>query len=304
MFVMAGCVLDNADECPSGTRVSLFAQTACQTAPTWPEVSVVRFFAFGQDGTLAATVDDWGAVLSPSYRLPLQLAPGTYTLLVWARLGVGGYDVVEPVIGKTTREDLILRLRYTSGKLEGVNGLRLWAGQADNVVVADHRTTDVAINMHEETNRVTVEVDGFSRPDDLGIEIVTRTSGMKYSISVEQGDALGLDGLRTRVANEVIDLFTMLQLNLPAMTDPEVRADLPALGESSRTLVITDNDDGEQLFHGDLIDEIIAKNPNVNTACTHDFAIRFAFGELPDGTHIIIGIWVNDWLIHSYDSEL
>jgi hypothetical protein len=62
-FTLTGCVFDSTRHCPNGVRVAFASQTACQSVPTWPEISVMRLFAFGEDGLLVATVDDATAVL-------------------------------------------------------------------------------------------------------------------------------------------------------------------------------------------------------------------------------------------------
>ena len=57
---------------------------------------------------------------------------------------------------------------------------------------------------------------------------------------------------------------------------------------------------------GDLLGTVLLKNDNVNLACDNDFNVKFVIKDkcLNCGTYICWAIYVNDWQIHSYETEL
>ncbi|MFC4677192.1 FimB/Mfa2 family fimbrial subunit, partial [Dysgonomonas termitidis] len=71
------------------------------------------------------------------------------------------------------------------------------------------------------------------------------------------------------------------------------------------SLVIRNRADNSELYRGDLLGTLLLKNPEVNLACDHDFTIRFtAKDQCRCGTYMITEIWVNNWLVHSYTTDL
>jgi hypothetical protein len=70
-------------------------------------------------------------------------------------------------------------------------------------------------------------------------------------------------------------------------------------------LVVFHKASGKELYRGDLLGTLLLKNPNVNLACDHDFVVRFTTEDKCDcGTYTIMEIWVNNWLVHSYEAAL
>jgi hypothetical protein len=71
------------------------------------------------------------------------------------------------------------------------------------------------------------------------------------------------------------------------------------------TLVVRHRGSGAELYRGDLLGTLLLKNPGVNLACDHDFTIRFTTADRCDcGTYTVMEIWVNRWLVHSYETDL
>ena len=60
------------------------------------------------------------------------------------------------------------------------------------------------------------------------------------------------------------------------------------------------------IWQGDLIGSILIKNKNINLDCQNDFNVKFVIKDkcLGCGTYICWAIYVNDWLVHSYEIEL
>jgi len=71
------------------------------------------------------------------------------------------------------------------------------------------------------------------------------------------------------------------------------------------TLVIKSKEGETELFRGSLLGTLLLKNPEVNLACDHDFVIDFTAEDQCDcGEYIILEIRVNNWLVHSYQTNV
>lgn len=118
-------------------------------------------------------------------------------------------------------------------------------------------------------------------------------------------------------ANSVMSVASTIPLNTPQisypatseLTDNSYRASFSTMdlknGHNS-VIRILDTKNNRMVWEGDLLGSILFKNPNVNFNCEHDFNIRFVIKDkcLDCGTYICWAIYVNNWLIHSYSTNL
>ncbi len=127
--------------------------------------------------------------------------------------------------------------------------------------------------------------------DDFEVVVESKNSGMNLDGSVAQGDLV-----KYVSTTPVFDAAGVLQVNLTI---------LEMLSGYNTALVIKNKTLGTELYRGDLLGTLLLKNPTVNLDCNHDFTIRFMAADKCDcGTYVIKEIWVNNWLVHSYDADL
>jgi hypothetical protein len=149
----------------------------------------------------------------------------------------------------------------------------------------------VKVNIQEITNRLTVQIEGLPQNNDFEVVIESENSGMNLDGSVARSNLV-----KYVSTTPVFDAAGILQANLTT---------LQLLSGYNTVLVIKNKTLGTELYRGDLLGTLLLKNPGVNLACDHDFTIRFTAADKCDcGSYMIVEIWVNNWLVHSYDTDM
>ena len=74
------------------------------------QVNRVDVFVFDKDGTFVIKKSEQGETLGGSYRMPLPLPAGEYRIAAWAGMS-DDFEMPEPVAGKTTLEELTVRMK-------------------------------------------------------------------------------------------------------------------------------------------------------------------------------------------------
>ncbi len=111
-----------------------------------------------------------------------------------------------------------------------------------------------------------------------------------YSVNGEvilNSDVMNYPAEYTYIDSTLTAKFNTLKLE----TGHDDRLTIKGVGEAG----------GEVLYNEDLLGTLLLQNPNVNLRCDHDFIIRFKVKEHID-TYVVTEVWVNDWLIHSYQT--
>jgi len=143
--------------------------------------------------------------------------------------------------------------------------------------------------MLEVTNRITISVEGLAQPDLYQILIESNAGSMNIDGTLASDDTLQYIPNDSEETDPPEATFTLLKLS----TGYE------------NTIVIRDTTSGTEIYRGSLLGALILKNPEVNLACDHDFTIRFTAEDPCDcGTYVITEIHVNEWLVHSYETEM
>ncbi|MDR0834750.1 MAG: FimB/Mfa2 family fimbrial subunit [Candidatus Symbiothrix sp.] len=164
-------------------------------------------------------------------------------------------------------------------KATATDGEHRYAGESEPVFLPDPQDAGTVfkyapINMKEITSRVTIVVTGLPNANN-------------YEVTIESPDAT-LDGNVSKIGELDVE-FTVLNLATNFKGD----------------VVIKTKQDGTELYRGDLLNALLLQNPTVNLECDHDFDIRFTVDDHGQtGTYAIAQIWVNNWLVHSYGTDL
>jgi hypothetical protein len=244
----------------------------------------------------------------------MPVSDGDFTFVAWAGINEK-FTTGSFVNGTTTKNDVMLTLKSVSGIAENLTGTRLWQGESPVISLPDpdkegsvYRYT--AINAKEITNRVTVKVeldentlmeDGIL-PQDFTVGVTSADGTVNINGSMPLGStALNYPALNAHYYNsgEISDTQKINSVSWDFAT-----MDLKTGYNNVLTLNYVKGN--KTVFSGDLIGSILLlyeKQTNINMACQHDFVIKFILTDCC-ASHISCDIFVNNWLVHSYETQL
>jgi hypothetical protein len=278
------CIYDDRSDCPQGINVNFYSLTECSVDTLHPVLQNVRLFVFDANGNLVAQQQNTETAI------PAQ-GEGYLTVIAWAGLDADRYEIVQNV---TSKKDLLFRLKRTAEQAVSIAGTIVYYGESDPVFLPDPTKSGsvfehAAINMREITNRLTITVEGLPDAANYEIGIESRSTAMNVNSSIARDDLLHYAS-STAINNGVLESkFTLLKL----------------VTGYDNTIVVKNKQDGRELYRGDLLGTLLLKNPQVNLACDNDFTVKFTTkDQCQCGDYMIAQIWVNNWLVHSYDTDL
>ena len=305
--LFSGCdflIYDDLEECPQGVYVSFYSMTPCDVDSSFiGNTSAVTVFAFDENLKLAQTVTEKDVNLSRDFEVLVPLTEGRYTFIAWAGMD-DNFDVRSFTPGVTTKEDVMLSLKETAKFANELADTRLWQGENIYPVLLESSAEYgsvykyVDVNLLELTNRVKVIVEFDESvkevtPQDLAIEISSSNSVLNIDRTMPKGTkSLVYPLLDTQyTANSVSWDYVLLDLQ-------------PGY---SNNLNITYPAEGKVLFNGDLIASILLNTVSggLDLRCENDLTVKFIVkdycAECDDTTHFSCAIYVNNWIVHSYE---
>lgn len=292
---LVGCIDEDYDDCTSGLNVSLYSKSPCQSDTIYPvEIQEVTLCVFDKGGRLVTHQQNKGIKLSKEYAEKLNVPGGLYTVVAWAGLDEAYYNLEKLQDGVTQKDDVLLRLKRAQQVASSIKGARTYYGESPAVYVEAKETETVyvnaAVNLQEVTNRLTVTIEGVSEDiEDYEIYIESNNGSMSVGGEVVADELLKHESTTLAEAGVIKADFTLLKLETG----------------HTNTIVIKNKATDTELYRGSLLGTLLLKNPEVNLNCDHDFTIKFtAEDQCSCGTYTIMEIWVNNWLVHSYDKEL
>ncbi len=305
LAILSGCVKDNQDDtdCPDepgeervrGIEVSFYSGTACETTTTYPEeIRDLLIGIFDRQGLLITHQEATDVVLNAEYFQQIEVESGLYTVIAWSGLTEELYEVNELQDSITTRDDLLFRIKRSDNEAVSIQGSRIFFGESAAVYVPENNSAgttweEVSVNMQEITNRIVVTVEGLNRPDDFEILIEAGNTSMNINGTIAQDEILQYIPVYAEEENTLEASFTLLKLETGY----------------NNTITVRHRESGINLFSGSLLGALLLMNPHVNLACDHDFTIRFVIDDTCQcGTYAITEIWINNWRLHSYDTQM
>lgn len=295
-FMLGGCeavIFEDMLDCPQGVYIKFYSKTPCDADSLYPaDIKNLHVYVFDANDKYVNvyTADD--VTLSKDYEFLVPIYPhGKYSFVAWSGID-SHYTLQNLQAGVTTKDALLLQLKRTAEQTENIQGTSLYTGTSPYVFLPDPEEVQAAfyehtaIQMTEYTNRVEVIVEGFSQPQDYQVDIAMRNGdyAVKGNILLDM-DMLHYPAEYTYTENKLSAKFTLLKLET---------------GYDDWLTIKTK--DGKTIFYQqDFLGTLLLQNPNVNLSCNHDFVIRFKVEE-DNGSYFVVGIWVNNWLIHSYNT--
>lgn len=307
-IIFWGCdslIYDDLADCPQGVYVKFFSMTPCAVDSTFiGEVSSLTVFAFDEEGQLVTTVNQKNVALDRDLEVLVPVSDGYYSFIAWTGVDEN-FTRRTFSSGVTTKKDVMLAINSTNNVAVRLsNNQRIWQGESNMVFLPDPEDVGsfykhTAINLRELTNRIKVIVE----LDPTIKEFTARD----LAVAISSG-------------NSVINIDGSMPFNSPILSYPtqntvytsnSVTWDFSVLElvtGYNNNLKISYPAKNQEIFNGDLIASILlrAKDGGVNLNCENDFTIKFVLKDYcaECWTHFSCSIYVNNWPVHSYSTEL
>ena len=116
------------------------------------QVNRVDVFVFDKDGTFVIKKSEQGETLGGSYRMPLPLPAGEYRIAAWAGMS-DDFEMPEPVAGKTTLEELTVRMKREESLVHNKALNPLWYGGVQAVSFTGRQGQTETVSLIKDTNK-------------------------------------------------------------------------------------------------------------------------------------------------------
>ncbi|WP_311140549.1 FimB/Mfa2 family fimbrial subunit, partial [Porphyromonas endodontalis] len=201
-------IYENFEDCPQAIKVGFYSKTECANQKSYPQrVTRLNIYAFDKNDVLYSThvVDNVRLSKAYEYSIPVE-KPGLYTVLSWGNLGDHYYDIGKVQVGKTTKQNILFRLRQTGKWGADLRETTLWYGESPVVQVERNTTnyeryTETSVNLREYTNRIAVIIEGVPNPEDYKIEIASSNGTYQVNGRVAKADSTFYPG-ETKVVGD------------------------------------------------------------------------------------------------------
>lgn len=296
LFVLSGCIKDD-DECDYSQKliVSLYSKSLCETDTVYPAgVKDIILCVFDKNDVLVTYVHKEGVILKKGYTEEVSVSgKGIHTVVVWSGINTQYFEINQLQLGKTTKEDWLFRLKRSQHIAVLMEDVQVYTGES-RAVYLDGGTSGISehtsVNLQEITNRLTISVEGLDRnKEEYEVYIESGNGSMKVSGSLADDETVRYNPVTSSDNERINEKFYLLKLETG----------------HNNTIVIRNKISGKEPYRGSLLGTLLLKNPEVDLNCDHDFTIKFtAQDQCECGTYTIKEIWVNNWLVHSYDAEM
>ena len=117
------------------------------------QVNRVDVFVFDKEGTFIMKKSEQGETLgSGSYRMPLPLPVGEYRIAAWAGVS-DDFEMPELVAGKSTLEDLMVRMKRKESLVHNKALNPLWYGEVKTVDFTGRQEQTEMVSLIKDTNK-------------------------------------------------------------------------------------------------------------------------------------------------------
>ena len=117
------------------------------------QVNRVDVFVFDKDGTFIMKKSEQGKTLgSGSYRMQLQLPIGEYRIATWAGMS-DAFEMPEPVAGKSTLEDLTVKMKREESLIHNKVLEPLWYGEIQTINFTGKQEQTETVRLIKVTNK-------------------------------------------------------------------------------------------------------------------------------------------------------
>lgn len=312
-IIFGGCdslLYDNLEHCPQGVYVKFYSMTPCETDSSFiGPVATLTVFAFDDNDKLVVTHHQQDVSLTSDFEVLMPVSNGNFTFVAWA--GVNDQFSVEKFSNvTTTKQDVMMTLQTNGNTAVQLGENKVWQGESRMVNLPDPATTGelyryTTVNLREVTNRMKLIVE-FDRatmkekmPNDLRVKISSANHIMNIDGTVKRNTAPIEYPARDVTITDDIGEWNYSLLDL-----------VTGLNNKLKITLIDHAGNGEEktVFDSDLIASILlrAKESGVSLDCENDFVVKFVIKDycVECWTHFACSIYVNNWLVHSYSTDI
>lgn len=310
VLLLSACsasIFDDLEDCPQGVYVKFHTMTPCATEPSYiGKVPSLTLFAFDDQDKLVYSLTEKDVNLTADYEVLVPVANGYYTFIAWAGLN-DHFTAQNFTVGTTTKTEVMTQLKVSNGLAPSLKGTQVWQGTSSAVFLPNPKEyasyyEHTTINLRELTNRVKLIVE---------FDKATMTEYDPEKVYVEVSSANGtyqIDGTMP-VKQASIIYPAVPTYNDNVATWEYDMMDLQTGYDNNLHIYYTGNKpEGETVYKNDLIALILlaAKNGNASLACDNDFEVKVVIKDycVECWTHFSCSIYINDWHVHSYSTEL
>lgn len=310
-ILLWGCqsmIYEDLKDCPQGVYVKFYSKNTCANDTTFlGEVPALAIFAFDDRGKLKAIVEQENVNLKQDFDILVPISDGNYSLIAWAGVD-DNFRKNTFTLGATSMQDVMLSIDSARNNIARTNAIgQIWQGKSPTICLPDPSEygslyKHTAINLRELTTRVRV--------------IVEFDETIKEDLDPKKLD------VTLSSANGVINIDGRTPSNIPLLTyepiDKKIEDNISIWDysmlnltpgcNSKLNITYNANSKKETVFSGDLISSILLKaaEKGVNMDCEKDFTVKFLVKEVCSDckTPFSSSIYINDWLIYSYSTDL
>lgn len=314
ILFLGGCqslLHDQLKECPREIEVSLYTQTDCDAARTYPsDVKSVLLIAYNEKGEAVATQTHEGPI-SAETKVRMTVPAGeSVRVAAWSGL-YKDYFALTP---NAKLSEQFVQLKAG----QDLKDQRIRQGISREVALKPlneegaNEVTSVEVNLLELTNRIKVHIIGLEDPDKISVEVVSAND--RYSA---EGKMLGNNEATpypypTTITTKANTFVGPVEPGCEPGYDGELTAELTTLLlRSGHNSWVTMRKAGQEhpFFRSNLIGLLMSAakdGADINLYCDHDFTVELKVRRCPNCSEGYQVAWVkiNNWQVHSYDTEL
>ncbi|TFH94304.1 FimB/Mfa2 family fimbrial subunit [Porphyromonas levii] len=298
VFASLSCgkwIYDDMSECPRGVYINVYTQTECANTPEYPAVGRLHVFAFNENNLFVSSELFEGVTLSKDFECLIPIKePGLYSFVVWGGVDDKLFKLETLTPAKSTKDELLLALNRHDGIATNLAKKQVYVGEtpAVRLELETNHFVHTKANVRELTNRINVLVEDVDDAEKFEIELLSANTD--YSV---KGDI---------IKNSVVEYPT--EVKYPG--EKTLTADFTTMKlESGRQniLVVKEKATGKEIFREDLVGVILLSpsEANINLRCDNDFKVKLKTRRCNcPGGFMVTELWINDWMVHSYDIVL
>ena len=207
------------------------------------QVNRVDVFVFDKDGTFVIKKSEQGETLGGSYRMPLPLPAGEYRIAAWAGMS-DDFEMPEPVAGKTTLEELTVRMKREESLVHNKALNPLWYGGVQAVSFTGRQEQTETVSLIKDTNKFRFILQKSGPGEELDINdclFEIRADNGYYDWNNDLRDA-DMISFRPYYLEKVEDVGIVVEMNTMRL-----------LEHKKVYLTLTRKSDGKELMRIDLI---------------------------------------------------
>lgn len=291
LLLFTGCIRDDYSDCKQGLIVSFYSKTSCSTDTIRSVVASDAILCVFDESEVLITLVKRNQVAFDTYMEEIELPRGgNYSVVAWTGMDASLLLISEMKTGITRKSDLLFRLKRMQDVAVGIDGLQIYSGGSASVYVEEKDSEStyekVAVNLLEVTNRLHLLVKGVEQENEYEVYVESDNGSMDVDGTLAEDVVLRHDPVVSFDSEWLKTEFTLLKLD----------------SKQVNTLVVRNKTTGKELYRGDLLNALLLKTPDVNLGCDHDYTFEVIVSE--HGTYANVEIWINGWLVHSYDAEM